>query len=247
MSSIGRAAFWIGAGLLLMSRGALALDGGFAAQGSDLSYYEQTTQQATLAPSASATVEGAASGGLPTSLYTIDAAGGVTYHDLGNGAWQVDIAVARRPHEHVDAVYDLVLALPLPVGSISKQWRIQPKVDSSPGAAPVVYGGDTIVLKRNVPLERAWLPVLAGAAGGLPDLSRSGYAWTLWDAIVRYDATAGATLEAFGTFRYSADARVGAPDPTNPDNAAYVITWIPTLETVPPFAIRLDVVGADKE
>jgi hypothetical protein len=247
MMSIGRAAFGIGACVLLAGRAAFAFDGGFAAEGSDLSYYEHAAEGASLTPSASATADGAASGGLPTSLYAIDAAGGVTYHDLGRGAWQVDIAVARRPHEHVDAVYDLVLALPLPVGSTSGEWRIEPKVSSSPKAEPIVYGGEAVVLKRNVPLENAWLPVLAGSSSGLPDLSRSGYAWTLWDAIVRYDATAGATLEAFGTFRYAAGARVGAPDAENSDNAAYVITWIPTLEGVPPFAIRLDVVGAGKE
>ncbi len=247
MMSIGRAAFLMGASLLLAGRSAFAFDGGFAAQGSDLSYYESATEGLSVAPSASATEDGAASGGLPTSLYAIDAAGSVTYHNLRRGVWQVDIAVAPRPQEHVDAVYDLVLALPLPVGSTSSEWRIAPKTDSSPKAEPIIYGGEAVVLKRNVPLEKAWLPVLAGSSSGLPDLSRSGYVWTLWDAIVRYDATAGATLEAFGTFRYAADARVGAPDSENPDNAAYVITWIPTLEAVPPFAIRLDVVGTGKE
>lgn len=249
MSSISRAAFLIGASALWASGAAFAIDGaGFVADpGVEQSYYEQAAEGASLSPSASATADGAASGGLPTSLYAIDAAGGVTYRSLGRGAWRVDISVARRPHEHVDAVYDLVLALPLPVGSTSSEWRIEPKVGSSPKSARVVYGGEAVVLKRNVPLENAWLPLLVGASNGLPDLSRSGYAWTLWDAIVRYDATAGATLEAFGTFRYSADARVGAPDPENPENAAYVITWIPTLEGVPPFAIRLDVVGASKE
>ena len=98
-----------------------------------------------------------------------------------------------------------------------------------------------------MPLESAWLPLLSGAPGGLPDLSGTGYAWTLWDTIVRYDASAGATVQAYGTFRYQAGPRVVAPDAENPENAAYVITWIPTLEAVPPFAIRLDVVGGGKE
>jgi hypothetical protein len=171
----------------------------------------------------------------------------VAYRELGGGAWEVSVQVARRPHERVDAVYDLVLALPLPIGSSSQEWRIEPKLGSSEDSAPVVYGGEAVVLKRNVPLETSWLPLLAGSAGGLPDLSRSGYAWTLWDTIVRYDASAGATLQAFATFRYAADPRVEAPDPGNPDNAAYVITWIPTLDDVPPFAIRVDVVGSGKE
>jgi len=226
----------------LLAAPALAVDG-FSMQQPDTSYYEQAARGEALAPEASMTTDGAAAGGLPSSLYVVDAAGGVTYRSLGDGAWQVDVAVARRPHERVDAVYDLVLALPLPVGSHSNAWRIEPRLGPSAKAKPIVYGGERVVLKRNVPLESAWLPVLVGASEGLPDLSRSGYAWTLWDAIVRYDASAGATLEAFGTFGYSADARVVAPDAENPDNAAYVITWIPTLEAVPPFAIRLDVVG----
>jgi hypothetical protein len=237
-----RTAFWIVVSLPLAASRVSAFDG-FAIQQPETTYYEQAVQGQTLAPEASLTSDGAASGGLPSSLYVVDAAGGVTYRSLGDGAWQVDVAVARRPHERVDAVYDLVLALPLPVGSRSDAWRIEPTLGPSSQAKPIVYGGERVVLKRNVPLESAWLPVLVGASEGLPDLSRDGYVWTLWDAIVRYDASAGATLEAFGTFGYSADARVVAPDAENPDNAAYVITWIPTLEAVPPFAIRLDVVG----
>jgi hypothetical protein len=111
----------------------------------------------------------------------------------------------------------------------------------------LVYGGEKIVLRRNVPLEQAWLPLLAGAPNGLPDLAHDGHAWTFWDAIVRYDAAAGATVRAYGTFRYRADARAVAPDAENPDNAAYLITWIPTLEAVPPFAIRLDVMEGGEE
>ena len=231
------AAFWLAA------LPANALDGGFAATGEDTSYYEQSADPESLA---AATADGAASGGLPSSLYVVDAEGGVRYRSLGNGAWEVSVEVASRPLERVDAVYDLVLALPLPVGSTTHAWRIAPSVDATPGAPPVVYGGETIVLKRNVPLENAWLPRLAGAPNGLPDLSRAGYAWTLWDTIVRYDASAGAKLQAFGRFRFEAEG-AAAPDPENPDHAAYVITWIPTLEDVPPFAIRLDVLGAEAE
>jgi hypothetical protein len=236
----------VGLALLLplaLALPARAIDGGFAASGEDVSYYEVTADPEALA---AATKDGAAAGGLPTSLYAVDAAGGVQYQALGDGAWQVSIEVASRPHERVDAVYDLVLALPLPVGSTAADWRIHPKTASGANASPVSYGGETIVLKRNVPLETAWLPLLAGAEAGLPDLSRSGYAWTLWDTIVRYDPTAGTTLGASATFRYAAD-RAPALDPENPDNAAYVITWIPTLEDVAPFAIRLDVVEAAEE
>jgi hypothetical protein len=236
-------AYFVAAAAWLAALPASALDGGFAAQGSDESYYEVTADAASLA---AATEDGSASGGLPASLYVVDAAGGVRYRSLGDGAWEVSVEVASRPHERVDAVYDLVLALPLPLGSKAKTWRIEPKRDGTPGAARVVYGGDPVTLKRNVPLETAWLPRLVGAPNGLPDLSRSGYAWTFWDTIVRYDASAGAALEAFATFRYAADGAL-APDPEDPSNAAYVITWIPTLEDVAPFAIRLDVVAAEEE
>lgn len=234
---------WFGALLMTAALPAAAIDGGFAATGEDTSYYEQTADAESLA---AATRDGAASGGLPTSLYVVDARGDVRYRSLGNGSWEVSVRVAKRPHERVDAVYDLVLALPLPIGSSAESWRIEPTLDATPGAARVSYGGEAITLKRNVPLETAWLPLLAGAENGLPDLSRSGYAWTFWDTIVRYDAKAGATLQAFATFRYVA-AGAAAPDPADPDTAAYVITWIPTLDDVPPFAIRLDAVAADEE
>jgi hypothetical protein len=249
LREIARIAVIVGIG-----QSALAIDGGAApppppGTEPETSYYEQASASATvsLAPEASLTMDASASGGLPSSLYAIDGAGSVTYHSLGQGAWRVDIAMAERPHEKMDAVYDLVLAVPLPVGSSARDWRIVPREGTSLWSKPIVYDGEKVVLKRNVPLENAWLPLLVGASSGLPDLSRSGYVWTLWDAIVRYDATLGATLEAYGTFRYSVDPRVGAPDPANPDNAAYLITWVPTLESVPPFAVRLDVVGAAKE
>jgi len=240
-----RLSFLIGAAALLASQPALAIDGGFAAQEPGPSYYELAIDAQAVA-SSDTTKDGAASGGLPSALYVVDAAGGVAYQQLDKGAWEVSVDVAERPHERVDAVYDLVLALPLPLGSTSKDWRIEPKVSGASSAA-VVYGGEAIVLKRNVPLENAWLPILSGAPSGLPDLSHSGYAWTFWDAIVRYDASAGATVQAHGTFRYETDSGTVALDANNPDHAAYVITWIPTLEAVPPFAIRLDVVGGDQE
>lgn len=237
-----RTPFLLAAAVLLTAAPTLAVDGASIAP--ETTYYESAVEAEALATSA-ATADGASSGGLPGSLHTIDAAGGVLYTDLGDGSWQLSVEVGERPHERVDAVYDLVLALPLPVGSRASSWRIQPKV-SRTNSAPIVYGGETLVLKRNVPLEQAWLPLLAGAPGGLPDLSRTGYAWTFFDAIVRYDPAAGATVQAYGTFRYRADARAVAPDAENPDNAAYLITWIPTLEAVPPFAIRLDVVNGEE-
>jgi hypothetical protein len=230
----------------LLATPAFATDGGFSMSGDGPSYYEIAVDQETVASAETTMKDGAASGGLPSSLYVVDAAGGVTYHALGNGTWEVAVEVAERPHERVDAVYDLVLALPMPLGAKAKSWRIAPKL-SATSTESLLYGGEPLVLKRNVPLESAWLPLIAGAPGGLPDLSGSGYAWTLWDAIVRYDATAGATVQAYGTFRYQAGSRIVAPDAENPENAAYVITWIPTVEAVPPFAIRLDVIGNGQE
>lgn len=239
-----RSVLWIGAVAGLASH-ASAFDGGMAVSEPAPTYYEVAVDQEAVA-SAETTRDGAASGGLPTSLYVVDGAGGVTYRPLGDGAWEVSVEVAERPHERVDAVYDLVLALPLPLGSKARAWRIAPT--ASPGSAStLVYGGEPVVLKRNVPLEHAWLPILAGAPGGLPDLADSGYAWTFWDAIVRYDANAGARVRAHGTFRYETDPAVAAPDAADPENAAYVITWIPTLESVPPFAVRLDIVDASEE
>jgi hypothetical protein len=239
-----RTASLVAAAVLFTAAPAFSVDGSFALQEGP-SYYEATAESEAVATSAE-TTDGAASGGLPTSLYVVDGAGRLAYDDLGNGSWQLDVELVERPLERVDAVYDLVLALPLPLGSRASSWRIAPKM-SPTSTEQIVYGGEPIVLKRNVPLEQAWLPLLAGAPGGLPDLSRSGYAWTFWDAIVRYDPAAGATIQAYGTFRYRTNASVVAPDAENPDNAAYVITWIPTLEAVPPFAIRLDVVDGGEE
>ncbi len=233
------------AATLALAAPSLAFDGGFAAVGEETSYYEQMAAGESLAPAP--TADGAASGGLPTELYVVEAAGGVRYRDLGDGRWAVDIEVAPRPHERVDAVYDLVLALPLPLDSKSNAWRIAPRVGSHAGAAPFAYGGEEVVLKRNVPLEAAWLPLLAGAPNGLPELSSSDYVWTFWDAIVRYDPTASSTLQAFGSFRYTTPSWVRELDPEDPRNAAYVITWVPTLDAVPPFAIRLDVQAPAEE
>ena len=141
-----------------------------------------------------------------------------------------------------------MLALPLPVGFRSSQWRIGVREGAARSSLPVVYAGEKLSLRRNAPLESSWLPLLVGAADGLPDLSRTGYAWTLWDTIVRYDASAGPMVQGFGTLSYTAEASLAGPDPSDPQNAAYVITWVPTLDAaVPPFAIRLDVVEPAEE
>ena len=227
---------------------ALAIDGGAAApavgaSGGGSSYYEQAARQ----PEALAGAKARAAG-LPAALHVVEAAGGVEYRSRGAGAWEVEVAVAERPHERLDAVYDLVLALPLPAGVSSESWRIGVREGSRHASAAAIYAGEKVTLKRNAPLESTWLPLLVGGRDGLPDLAGSGYEWTLWDTIVRYDPDAGPTLQGFATLRYTADPSLGAPDPEDSRSAAYVITWIPTLDaTVPPFTLRLDVVAPGKE
>jgi hypothetical protein len=141
--------------------------------------------------------------------------------------------------------------LPLPAGSDGRD-AFQPLgrgVAVEEGAldrsVPLIYGGEKIVLKRNIGLEKALLPGLIGTsrgATGLPDLAGSGYHWTAWDAIVARDDAYGDTIEARATLRYRTSASVPAPDPDDPRLAAYLITWIPALPAaVPPYAVRIDV------
>jgi len=242
----------LGAALLAPSA-ARSVDGtGFAPSGGDAlaaaessaTYYEQTlSERAAKADSLDAS---GAYAGLPRRLHVVDAAGGVSYRADGSRG-RVTLRLDERPHERVDAVYDLVLALPLPAGFATDAWRIEARRGSERASVPLVYGGETVALKRNVPLEGTWLPLLVGSDEGLPDLG-SGWAWTLWDTVLRYDPTAGATVEGFARLDYEADASLGALDPEDPRNAAYLITWIPTLDAeVPPFAVRLDVVPPAKE
>ena len=224
-----------------------AVDGGagIVAGGDGSSYYEETLSQSGLTTGA---LDASGSyGGLPKGLHTVDAAGTVAYSGDA-GRWRVKLTMDERPHEKVDAVYDLVLALPLPAKLSGADWRIDARSGAEGASVPLVYGGEAVSLKRNAPLEASWLPLLVGASDGLPDLSGSGYAWTLWDTVLRYDAAAGATLQGFATLDYEADPTLAAPDPEDPRNAAFLITWIPTLDAaVPPFAIRVDVVPPPKE
>jgi hypothetical protein len=233
--------------LALAPVAASAVDGGPGGTGgggltAGSSYYEQA-----LGDTASLSKASADAGGLPAALHVVDAAGGVEYRASSAGGWEVEVRVAERPHERVDAVYDLVLALPLPVGA-GADWRIAVREGSRGASAAAVYAGEKVTLKRNATLEASWLPLLVGAREGLPDLAGSGYEWTLWDTIVRYDASVGTTLQGFATVRYAADPSLAPPDPEDSRNAAYVITWIPVLgASVPPFTLRLDVAAPAKE
>jgi hypothetical protein len=229
--------------LALAPVAASAIDGASATSGDGSTYYEQASgDTATLSEAR------AGAGGLPSALHVVEAAGTVEYRSRSAGRWKVKVRVAERPHERVDAVYDLVLALPLPAGSGSRVWRMAVREGGRGGSAAAIYAGEKVTLKRNVPLEASWLPLLVGARDGLPDLAGSGYEWTLWDTIVRYDPNVGPTLQGFATLRYRADPSLGPPDPEDARNAAYVITWIPALgASVPPFTLRLDVAAPAKE
>ena len=224
-------------------RSAAALDGASAAAPT---YYEQLVAGGSVADLESS------QGGLPQGLHVVDAAGGVDFQMLettgGEITWEVTLEVAERNHERVEAVYDLVLALPLPAtadGSTAfkaSQWGIIAREGTKGASVAFIYGGEKVTLKRNVALERTWLPLLVGALDGLPDISDTGYVYTLWDAVLRYDPGYGDRLQGLATLRYQTGAEVMAPDPDDERNAAFVITWIPTLDpSVPPFTIRLDI------
>jgi len=222
---------------------AASIDGGAAMEPT---YYEGVVGSGDVAA-----VENQA-GGLPTSLHVVEAAGGVEYRVLSETAdsttWEVSLEVEERNHERVDAVYDLVLALPLPASRDgiaafeTEQWGVEAQESIRGGSVAFIYGGEKVTLKRNVALERAWLPSLHASPDALPDLSGTGYKYTLWDTVLRYDPGYGDRLQGAASLTYETGAEVMAPDPEDGRNAAYVITWIPTLDpSVPPFTIRLDV------
>lgn len=203
-------------------------------------YYEQVIGEGSLAELETP------SGGLPASLHVLDAEGRVEYRttrtDGDRVHWTVDLEMEERAHERVDTVYDLILALPLPEEFAAEQWGIPVREGSKSRSVPFVYGGEKVTLKRNIGLEKAWLPSLVGAAGSLPDLSGSGYVFTLWDAILRYDPGRGPHLQGIASFSFSTPLGVSAPNPADERLAGYLITWIPTLPSgVPPYTIRIDV------
>lgn len=207
----------------------------------DETYYEASLATTTVDPS-----EFAATGGtLPSELHVLEADGRVEYRLLSSHAnateWELLVEVAERPHERVDAVYEVIAALALPESFQPQGWRVPVRQGGEGNTVPFVYGGEKVNLKRDRALERSWLPGLTGA-NGLPDLTGTGYAWTLWSTVLRYDPNAGGTFQALGTLRYQADAGESAPNPDDSRSSAYLITWIPDIgNLVHPFAIRLDV------
>ena len=196
----------------------------------------------------------AAEPGLPTSVRISDSLATATYV-VGSGGgsveWRIEIRGVTRPHERVDSVYQMIAVLPLPINSQGRaafrasQWGISPHEGNEAASVPLIYGGEKVTLKRNVTLEKTLLPNLISESGdpdSLPSLSGTGYAYTLWDAIVLYDPDFGDTVQLIADLRYRTDASVEPPDPSDERFKAYVITWIPDLDiSVPPFAIRIDV------
>src|SRR5262249_16965048 len=192
---------------------------------------------------------------LPQALQIVDASATARFSPVGvagdQRVWELRIDGFSRNHERVDAVYDMVLVLPLPAGPDGRD-AFQPvgrgvAVEEGPPdkSVPLIYGGEKIVLKRNVGLEKTLLAGLVGSgrgATGLPDLAGSGYHWTAWDAIVARDDGYGDAIEARARLRYRTPASTTAPDAGDPRLAAYLITWIPALPaTIPPYAVRIEV------
>jgi hypothetical protein len=227
---------------------ARAVDGGgFSAP----TYYEETLSAA--APEA---LESKASE-LPTALHFSDSAATVEYASAatsdGRLEWTLKLRGLLRSHERVDVVYQMIAVLPLPVDLEGKpafeplQWAIAPREGVEGASVPLIYSGEKVVLKRNVALERSLLADLVGSgADKLPPLSGTGYEYTLWDTIIRYDPEYGDTVQLLADFRYRTDADVAAPDAWDDRLKAYVVTWIPTLDaSIAPFAIRMDVRDAE--
>lgn len=187
---------------------------------------------------------------LPSALHIEDSGAAASYVPLGDGRWELRITDFRRNHERVDAIYDMVLVLALPAGPDGGDGFTTTErgvhVEEGPADRPValVYGGEKVVLKRNVGLEKGLLARLVGTGRGqIPPLEGSGYRWTAWNAIVARDAGFGDFVQARAVLRYEA-REAAAPDASDPRLAAYLITWVPSLPaTVPPYAVRIAVKG----
>ena len=219
---------------------------GLAVQASAPTYYESVVGSASTESLATADPA------LPTTL-TIDAATATTRYQAtsqtsSTTTWQLRIDGFDRRHERVDGIYDMVLVLPLPesAGGRDAFTATRRGFFVEEGAAgstvPLIYGGEKVVLKRNVGIEKSLLRQLVGPRA-LPDLSGTGYRWTAWDSIMRRDDTHQDTVQASGHLEYTTAAGVAAPSPDDERMAAYLITWIPGLPAdIAPFSVRMDVV-----
>ena len=196
-----------------------------------------------------------AEAGMPSRLHVAESDAFVEYRalhqDLRRTEWEVRVRNYHRRHESVDAVYDMILVLPLPEDASGDDAfaALDPGIALYEGderrSAPALYGGREVVLKRNLALERTLLPGLmegAGTEGKLPNLAGTGYRYTCWDAVVAHDAQFGDSVRGWASLRYGTDGRVTAPDADDDRLSAYWITWIPSLTTeVRPYAVRIDV------
>ncbi len=230
--------------LPLCARTALAIDGAGITAGS--SYY-----QGVVGSSSTSALESSATG-LPDSLHIVDSTATLEYsasEGAGGVQWTARIRGFSREHERVAAVYHMMLILPLPADSQgrivarSQQFAIGPREGTTQASVPLIYGGEKVVLKRSHSLERTLLPGLLGSRSDkLPSLAGTGYDYSVWDTLVRYDPDHGDRVQAFVDFRYTTGSGVASPDPADERFKAYVVTWIPSLDpSTPPFAVRLDV------
>ena len=187
--------------------------------------------------------------GLPSALHFSDSTARVAYTLDGDDdllTWTVHIGDLRRNHERIDDVYQMVLVLPLPAGLRAFRplhWGITVREGTEAASVPFIYSGEKVVLKRNRSLEKQLLPAITGPGyDQLPVLDGTGYAYTLWDAIIRYDPLYGDTVQAFAQLRYTTDRDVSGPDPSDERLKVYILTWLPALDpSIPPFAVRMDV------
>jgi hypothetical protein len=190
--------------------------------------------------------------GLPTRLYISESSAKVTYDSVpGDDSidWLIRVRDLTRNHERIDTFYLMIAVLPMPVDEDglpafeTKSRGIVPREGTEQASVPLIYGGEKVVLKRAVILEKTLLPGLIGSKPDvLPSLAGTGYGYTLWQTLIRYDSSYGDTVQVFADVPYSTDVDVAPPDASDERLKAYVITWIPQLDaSLPPFAIRMDI------
>lgn len=233
--------------------------GGDGSSGDGTTTTTMTTTSLSTATYYEATLGGTSTDGwedleapLPDRLHVVDGEALVRYQRLASepDTWEVRVDGFDRRHETVAAVYDMILVLPLPEDAeggdafVALDRGVE-LLQGSPGdPTPLVYGGETLQLKRNVALEKTLLPSLTGSGtAALPDLAGTGYRYTAWDAIVTRDPHYGDTVAGRARLRYTSAPGVAAPDDADDRFAAWWITWIPSLVAeVEPYTVRMDVV-----
>lgn len=241
------------AALALHAPLATAADGAAMAPppGDKKTYYETILDGASLEAFASSEPQ------LPDRLAIVGSNATVEYSPLGSDGsrteWEVSVRNFARPHERVGALYDVILALPLPAegngGLETLQQKIVVREGSEANSVSFVYAGEKLVLKRNIGLEKSLLPSLVSSAGEpdkLPALDGTGYRYTMWDTIVTHDPEHGSTIQGWASLRYETDAGVLEPSVIDEQIAAYLITWIPGLSSsIAPYTIRMEVRAPD--